>query len=196
MSDRRPASLSSLVRHTRRNALLTWALIAVAWGAAVTSLWRGDFLWTGFAVVVAGLAATPSVANRSPQTTFYWPLVAIASLPVLGRALATTPLTGAVGRYLSVAALALLLAAALQTETTVRMSPGFAVGFVVVTTLATAGIWAVVRWGAAGVGIATFASTHDQLMWEFVASAGAGGVAGVLFPVIGRRGPLWRRLSR
>jgi hypothetical protein len=190
----RPRTLASLVRGSRRNALLTWALIAVAWGAAVTSLWRGNLLWTGFAVVVAGLAATPSVANRSLQTTFHWPVVALASLPVLGRALASNQLTGAVGLYLSVAALALLLAAVLQTETAVRMSPGFAVGFVVMTTLATAGSWAVVRWSAAGVGIAPFGVTHDQLMWEFVASAVAGGVAGVLFPVIGRRGPLRRRL--
>jgi hypothetical protein len=194
MPDRRPASLSSLVRDSRRNAVLTWALIAVACGAAVTSLWRGNLLWTGFAVVVAGLAAAPSVTSHSPQTTFYWPVVAIASLPVLGRALASNPLTGAVGLYLSVAALALLLAAALQTETAVRMTPAFAVGFVVATTLATAGIWAVVRWSAASVGIAPFGLTHDQLMWEFVASAVAGSVAGVLFPVIGRRGPLRRRL--
>lgn len=188
-----PRSLSSLVRQSRRNALITWTLVAVAWGAAVTSLGRGNLLWAGFAVVVTGLAATPSVAERSPVTAFHWPVVAIASLPVLGRALATNTLTGAVGLYLSVAALALLLVAVLQTETAVRMTPAFAVGVVVAATLATAGTWAVVRWSAAGVGIGTFDLHHDELMWEFVASAVAGLGAGLAFPVIGRRGALVER---
>jgi len=39
-----------------------------------------------------------------------WEVVAVAALPVLGRAVATVPVTGTLTTYLSVAAVALIIA--------------------------------------------------------------------------------------
>jgi len=75
------------------------------------------------------------------------------------------------------------------------MTVGFAVTFVVLATLATAGVWALVRWTldltlgtntllVPGVSDETI---HDELMIEFLYSALAGVVAGVIFEGYFRR---------
>jgi len=75
------------------------------------------------------------------------------------------------------------------------MTDTFAVGFVVVATLAMAGLWAVVRW-VADLTLGTTLlldlalSEHvieRQLMWEFVASTAAGVIAGLVFTLYVRR---------
>jgi len=98
-----------------------------------------------------------------------------------GRLLSTTVVTGQLATYLSVAALALVVAVELHAFTPVRMNDAFAVLFVVVTTMATAGVWAVVRWLADGWLGTGFIASERALMWEFVASTVAGILAGLLF---------------
>ena len=87
--------------------------------------------------------------------------------------------------------------------TSVEMSFGFAVVFVVVTTLAAAGVWAVVRWGSdlyLGTELLldpelTRPEIEERLMWEFVGATVAGLVAGVLFEeYIRRRGGVGARM--
>jgi len=80
-------------------------------------------------------------------------------------------------------AVALILAVQLHAFTPVKMTYGFAVLFVVVTTIATAGVWAVVRW-IADIQLGTgFLATEEELMWEFVYSTAAGLLAGGIFRV-------------
>ena len=107
----------------------------------------------------------------------------------------TVPLTSRFVAYLAVAALALVLAVELDAFTTVEMTPGFAVLFVVVATVATAGVWAVVRWTLDVTLGTTFlldpsltpVQAETRLMWEFVYSTLAGAVAGVVFEGYFRR---------
>jgi hypothetical protein len=188
--------LARLLSDRRTNALLAWALVGLLVLVAAESL-RGDRLWAGFAVAVATLALFPPVVARDHERMLPWEVLVMAALPILGRALATTQITGALGTYLSVAAIALIVAVELHAFTTVRMTPGFAIGFVVVATAATAGVWAVIRWGldiTLGTqfllvpGVASTAIEHD-LMWEFVFSTAAGLLGGVTFEVYFRR---WR----
>jgi hypothetical protein len=145
--------------------------------------------------VVAGIVALPAVALGAFRTMVPWEVVAVATFPVVGRAVATASITGQVATYLSVAALALLVTVELDLFTAVRMNYGFAVLFVVVTTLATAGTWAVVRWGldltlGTQFLLDSELSAHERerkLMWEFVASTVAGLLAGVFLEVYVRR---------
>jgi hypothetical protein len=124
-----------------------------------------------------------------------WEVSALCALPILGRALSTVTLTGQLATYLSVAGIALVVAVELHLFTPVRMTDTFAVGFVVVATLAMAGLWAVVRW-VADLTLGTTLlldpalSEHvieRQLMWEFVASTAAGVIAGLVFTLYVRR---------
>ncbi|WP_226012880.1 hypothetical protein [Halomicrobium salinisoli] len=187
--------IGDLMRGARTNAALSWALIALVAVAAGTSLFRGDVLWAGFAVVVAGLAVLPPVALREPLAMLPWEVTALAALPVLGGAVTRVDMIGQIATYLAVAAVALIIAVELHVFTTVRMSDSFAVVFVVVATTAAAGVWAVVRWVTDRLLGTTFMldpelSEHaieTALMWEFVASTAAGVVAGLVFTLYVRR---------
>jgi hypothetical protein len=179
------ADLGRLVESERANALLAWTFVAFVAAVAVVSLVRGNLLWAVFAAGVVALSVLPPIAIRSPRAMVPWEVLALAALPTLARAFA--PPVAGVATYLAVAALALVAAAELHLFTTVEMSYRFAIAFVVITTLATAGIWAVVRWVAdlyLGTG---FLTTGNALMWEFVASTIAGLGAGLFFEGYVRR---------
>lgn len=187
MKDRRNYTvIEALVGDRRLNAALAWVLTGFVALAAAGSLMGGDSLWTLFAICVAILAVMPMVAFRSVYAVLPWEVLVLAVLPLFGRTFGS----GAVGElamYLSVAAIALIVAVELQAFTSVRMTPGFAVVLVVIVTMATAGVWAVVRWAAdlyLGTG---FLGSEEALMWEFVASTVAGVVAGVVFEGYFRR---------
>lgn len=189
------ANVGQLLSGARRNAALSWALAGFLALAVATSLVRGDLIWAGFALVVAVLAVLPPFLLRNPTAMLPWEVTALCALPILGRALSTVTLTGQLATYLSVAGIALVVAVELHLFTPVRMTDTFAVGFVVVATLAMAGLWAVVRW-AADLTLGTTLlldpalSEHvieRQLMWEFVASTAAGVIAGLVFTLYVRR---------
>jgi len=179
----------------RPNAGLSWLLVALIVFAAAASAVQGDLLWTAFALTVAVLAVLPPVLLRQPFVMVPWQVTLLTALPVLGRAFATVPVTGQLATYFSVAAIALVLAVELQLFTPVRMTDGFAVAFVVVGTLAAAGLWAVVRWSADLLLGTRFlfdptvpeAVVERQLMVEFVSSTAAGVVAGLVFAFYVRR---------
>lgn len=184
-----------LLTNGRVNAALAWLILAVVAVTAVASAARGDLLWGAFAATVGAIIALPAVAFRNPWAMPPWEIVLLAGLPVVGRSMSQFEVTSDVATYLSIAALALLVAVNLHLFTEVEMNFGFAVLFVVVTTLAAAGVWAVVRWGA-DVHLGTEllfvpGQTNDEieheLMLEFVASAVAGLVAGLLFEYYVRR---------
>ena len=184
-----------LLREARLNAILAWVVTAVVVLVAVGSFIGGDPLWAAFAGAVALLVLVPPVAFRSPRTMLPWEVLALATLPILGRAVATFQTSSRIATYLSVAALALLIAVELHTFTSVRMNATFAVLFVVIGTMATAGVWAVVRWTAdLYLGTAFLdalgpgeAAIDRAIMLEFVASTVAGLVAGVVFEFYVRR---------
>ncbi|WP_435078311.1 hypothetical protein [Halococcus sp. AFM35] len=179
------ADLGRLVESERANALLAWTLVAFVAAVAVASLFRGNLLWAVFTAGVVVLSVLPAVAVRSPRAMVPWEVLALAALPTLARAFA--PPVAEIATYLAVAALALVVAVELHLFTGVEMSYRFAVAFVVVATLATAGAWAVTRWVAdlyLGTG---FLASEDELMWEFVASTVAGIGAGLFFEGYVRR---------
>ena len=188
--------VTELLGDRRVNAGLAWLVVVAILAVVVGSLVEGEFLWAVFAGTLAAIAVLPPVAYRDGNAMLPWEIILLAALPVAGRLFATIPATGNLANYLSVAAIALIVAVELQLFTPVKMTPRFAVVFVGVTTLATAGLWAVVRW-AADLTIGTTLildpalSEHaieEALMWEFVASTIAGVGAGLLFALyVGRQ---------
>lgn len=180
------SDVGRLVESARLNAVLAWILVAGVVLVSLGSLLRGSLLWAGFAASVVGLSLLPPVAFRSWRMMLPWEVLALAVVPTVGRALAPSAV-GGVATYLSVAALALVVAVELHLFSTVEMSYRFAVVFVVITTMAAAGAWAVVRWVAdlyLGTG---FLGSETALMWEFVASTVGGVGAGIFFEGYVRR---------
>ncbi|WP_226041645.1 hypothetical protein [Natrinema sp. DC36] len=180
-------SLDGLIADGRTNAAIAWALVAAIAIVGVSELVTGGFLWATFAATLVTLALLPPVSFRSSHVMLPWEVLLLAAVPVLGMAIDADRLTGHFAAYLSVAAIALVIAVELQSFTSVRMTPGFAVVFVVVTTMAAAGLWAVLRWGASQTLGIPFTADHDAVMWEFVYSAVSGLGAGVVFELYFRR---------
>lgn len=187
--------VTQLLRDQRFNAAAAWLVVVMLVAVAVLSFVRGDLLWAGFAGAVAALALLPPVLLRHRHAMLPWEVLFLAALPVVGRVFATLPATGNLATYLSVAAIALIVSVELHVFTPVRMTARFAVVFVAIATMATAGTWAVVRWTADLALGTTFLldpalSDHaieEGLMWEFVASTIAGIGAGVVFAYYVRR---------
>lgn len=184
-----------LLTNGRVNAVLAWGLCSLFVFSVVESVASADYLWSAFALFVALVVALPAVVSGDRRRLPPWEVVALAGLPVVGRAAARFSVTNTVTTYLSIAALALLVAVNLHLFTPVEMNLGFAVLFVVVTTLATAGVWAVVRW-ASDLYLGTTLllepelsreAVETALMWEFVGASVAGLVAGLVFEGYVRR---------
>lgn len=181
------ASLEELIVDGRTNAVLSWVLVVTIALIGLAEFVTGGILWTTLAVVLVALALLPPTILRSWEAMIPWEVLLLAALPVLGLALGSDRLTGHVASYLSVAAIALVFAVELQTFTTVRMTSSFAVIFVAVTTMATAALWALFRWSAAGLLGVPFPTDHDAVMWEFVYSTVIGLGAGIVFELYFRR---------
>jgi hypothetical protein len=183
------AGLERVVRTGPTNARVAWLLTGGLGLAVVVGLVAGVVLPSLLVAVVVALAVVPALATRNPTVMLPWPLLTAASLPVLGGVVARPWLASGPITYLAVATIALVVAVELHLFTPVRMTPGFAVGFVVVTTVGVAGVWAVLRWVAdltLGTNLLlvpgrTDAEVEASLMVEFVASAAAGLVAGTAF---------------
>lgn len=198
------SELERIVTDERLNTLLAWALVAFLVGVSAANLATRQYLWAGFAAVVAAVALVPAATLGNARAMLPWEVLALAALPLLGPAAAAvvTPLApllaetaGDLGAYLSVAALALIIAVELQMLTAVRMNYRFAVAFVVIATMATAGIWAVVRWVPDVLVGTTFIlepgvpeeTIEHRLMLEFVYSTMAGVAGGIVFELYFRR---------
>jgi hypothetical protein len=194
------AGLRRLVERRRLNAVLGWAFVAALCLICVGAAVDGQPLWAGFTLVLVLLAVVPPIAFRNPDAMLPWEVLALASIPSLGRLLVVgqtvgdVTLTGRVTTYVAVAAVALIVAVELDVFTPVRMSDSFAVGFVAITTVAAAGLWAEVRWLSdvlLGTGLLLDGrpehAVEEALMWDFVAATVAGVAAGVLFECYFRR---------
>lgn len=180
------SDIGRVVEDARLNASLGWVLVALVILAAGVNLANGDLLWAGFALAVALVSVVPAALLRSPRSMPPWEVFVLAAFPLFARPFGSPGISD-VATYLSVAAIALLIAVELHMFTSVEMTHSFAIFFVVVATMATAGIWAVTRWLAdlyLGTG---FALDEHELMLEFVASVVAGVGAGVVFEFYFRR---------
>jgi hypothetical protein len=193
------SELDRSVRDARANAIVAWLLVSFVLLVAIGNLLADELLWAGFATVVAVIALIPAGALRTPRAMLPWEVLLLAIVPLLGRTVVTVPIlgwrftalpqTGALAQYFSVAALALLVTVELHTFTNAKMNPQFAVGFVVIATMATAGVWAVARWVPDVLLGTEFLLAADRseeaiehdLMLEFVYSTLAGLLAGVVF---------------
>jgi hypothetical protein len=157
------------LRDARLNAVISWVITLVLALVAVASFLFGSILIMGMAAVGVVVAAVPAAVHRSWTRTVPWPMLLLATLALAVGAFSPSFLGDAIFA-LAVAALAILLVVTLQLTTTVRMTPNFAIGFVMIATLATAGAWALGGAASARFFGTEFLETNDQLMFVFSAA--------------------------
>ncbi|MDZ7850440.1 MAG: hypothetical protein U5K70_06400 [Halodesulfurarchaeum sp.] len=195
----RSGELATLMGNTHLNAILGWGfLLALALVGAESAL-DGDWVWVVVSLTVVALGAIPPLVFKDPRVMLPWEVLALGIVPLFARGLLGGMIAD-VAAYLGVSAVALVIAVDLEVFTRVRMTTWFAVVFVVVTTMATAGIWAVLRWvsdvllgttliypSPLPVSPAVEAVALEALMWDFVAATVGGLLAGVIFALYFRR---------
>ncbi len=168
------------VRDSRINAAISWLLVIALVVVAITALFELLFVRMALAALAAFVAIAPALVSRAWTRTVPWPLLLICTIPLsvggIGLSFLADFVTG-----LSIAALGMLVVVSLQLTGRVRMTPNFAVFFVVLATLATAGFWAVGSAVSSQYLGTVFVETNDDLMMIFTAATLAGFVAGGLF---------------
>ncbi|QZP37815.1 hypothetical protein [Halobaculum magnesiiphilum] len=194
------SGLRTVVEDRRANAVIGWTVLAFLAASGGSELLFGQQVWGALVLALVAVALVPPVAFRNATAMLPWEVLALASLPAVGRTLIVgetvggITFTGRVTTYLAVATVALIVAVELDVFTPVRMTHSFAVFFVTIATMAAAGVWAVVRYFSD-----TFLGTRHMLdgrpehaietalMWDFVAATVAGVLAGLLFEYYFRR---------
>lgn len=186
--------LERLFRNGRVNSILSWLLVSVLLAVFVESVLDFDLLWIVFVAATGAVVLVPPVTHREWRIMLPWELLVLALLPILVRAVVGGEL-GTFAYYLSIAALALLITVELHMFTELRVTHWFAVVFVVMTTMASAAVWAIVRWSMdrhlgteflLEPGMSQDAA-NAALMVEWMWVTLAGLVAGVLFDTYFRR---------
>jgi hypothetical protein len=169
------------LRDTRLNMALAWSITAFLVVVFFESLLSLDVLWIVFTAFLLFLIALPSIVYRSSYAMLPWELLLVAAVPVFVRALNLSVFSSRIATFVSLAALALLIAVELHVFTSVKFNHGFAVVFVMVSTLAIEGVWSLTRYYMDFFVGTAFLSTNQALMFEWGQVAVAGLFAGLLF---------------
>lgn len=186
------SELAQVLEEKRWNAVFSWVFTIFLWGLMAESAVEMNLLWAGFIGFVALIVILPSLVYRDWTVMLPWEVVLLASLPIYGASfdvlVSYAPfLTSAVATYVAVATVALIVAVELHVFTAVKMTHRFAVLFVVITTLAAAGVWAILQsWSDAFLGT-NLLQTNHELMIGFLLAAGSGIGGGIIFDAYFRR---------
>jgi len=178
------SSLTGVIDDERINAALSWGIVALVAFAAVESLLTGELLWAGLAIATGVLAVLPPLRAGKTRTMVSWEVLALTAVPLVGRSLGVVTQAAT---YLAVATLALLIAVEIDSFSSAAMPPRFAVGFVVVTTMAVASVWTIAQFASdALLGTSTLPG-QTRLMWDLILATAVGLGAGLLFELYFRR---------
>ncbi|MFC7141915.1 hypothetical protein ACFQMA_19020 [Halosimplex aquaticum] len=175
---------SDLLDYEATNAAIGWLIVVVLCAVGVERAFAGAEQWVGVVAVTVVAALVPPVVARDPKEMVAWEVLAVAAVPVAAPSVGVAPDRAA---YAVVAALALVVAVELDAFTDVEMTPDFAVGFVVVLTMAVAGLWVVVRYGYDAAFGTHLLGEQNAVMWELILATAIGVVAGAVFEAYVRR---------
>jgi len=184
-------SLQSLIGPHRLDAVSAWAVTGILVGGVGRFAAGGEFDWAVLTALLVAIAVTVPFAARDFDTTLPAELLGLVAIPVLVRTFGGFP---QVTPFLVIAGVALLLAVVLDACTSLTMTPRFATVFVVIVTMAVAGVWAVGIYATDALLGTAFLDGQTELMWDLVTAAAAGIVAGVVFELYFERSDRIARL--
>lgn len=162
----------------RLNAVVAWAMTTAMVAGAIESLVTNAPLWGSFVLFVVAVSSLPAVASRDWLAVVPWPLLAVAALAVVARAL---ELHAEAAGYLAIAMLALVIVVELDVFTPVELSHRFAVVFAVLTTMALEALWVIAQFYS-DVWLGTrFLTSQTELQEDIVLVTVVGSAVGALF---------------
>jgi hypothetical protein len=175
---------SELLTYELTNAVLGWAVIAILLFSVLNHTLTGELLWAGMAVMMITAAIIPPVISRRPTEMIAWEVLLLGALPIVVQSFGF--FVGPTS-YLAVVTLALIVAVELDAFTTVEMTPEFAVAFVVIVTMAVAGLWTIAQYSSDVYLGTSMLGDQAAVMWDLIIASGIGVIAGVVFELYFRR---------
>jgi len=180
--------LGKLLKNTTLNAFIGWAMVLFLALLGIGNFIYGRFMWTILIAFVIGIIITPAIRMHKLSVMPSWYFIFLAILPIIGSSTAWYFFSTSIPFYVSVATIALLLAAEINWFTSVRMTHRFTILLVIVTTLAISGLWHLVEWlldmhfGTSYLmnGLSPDA-INDAVMHQFIYATITGIAAGALF---------------
>jgi hypothetical protein len=180
--------LSSLLLTTCKNAILSWTILFVLTVLTLINFMNGRYTWGILCAFTAGIILLPALFLKNLSVMPPWYLLILVALPMLINATAYHIFFNSVPYYVSVATIALLVAAEVNWFTSVKMDHRFAIVFVFITTLAISGLWHLIQW-ILDINIGTSfildgrsqETLNTEVMYEFMYATVVGIVAGFIF---------------
>ncbi|WP_319506160.1 hypothetical protein [uncultured Methanolobus sp.] len=180
--------LSRLLKNTPLNALAGWAMVLLLSLLGIGNLIYSRLMWTILIVFVICIIIAPAIIMHKLSVMPWWYFILLAIIPIVGSATAYYFFSTSIPFYLSVATIALLLAAEISWFTSVKMNDRFAILLVITTTLAISGLLHLLQW-LLDMNLGTVyllngrtpEAINDAVMYEFIYAMIAGLVAGLIF---------------
>lgn len=175
--------LGEVIEGDRSDALASWLIVAVLVLAAVASVAVGEPVW---AVFVAGglvIVLLPAAVRRDPSVMPPWEVLVFVALPIASQFLDLPDVLADLTSYLALLAVGVLVVVELHVFSPVEMTPRFAVGFVVLVTMASAGVWAILQYASDVYFQTTLVGNKTTLMWDLVFATAISLVASPVFAV-------------
>lgn len=169
------------------NAVLSWITVAYLLLNALNIFLDANFTWFLYALSVLFLVSLPVITTRDPESLVPFEVLMFLAVPFTLKGVEIGFIASRTINYLSASAVALLVVTELDTFTSFRTTPRFAVFIVALATVAISGIWAVARWISDIYLGTTYIVSEYMLMWEFAAATLAGLLAGKIFGIYFRR---------
>jgi hypothetical protein len=181
-------NLSKVLKNTRINAFFGWGMVLLLFLFAIVNLMYGRLTWSILTIFVISIIGAPAILLRKYSVMPAWYFVILATLPIIGSTTAYYLFSASIPVYLSVATIALLLAAEISWFTSVKMNYKFAILLVIIVTLAMSGLWYLLQWlldmnlGTSYIlNGQTANDINDTVMLKFIYAAISGIVAGIFF---------------
>lgn len=173
--------LDAVIEDNRFNSVVAWLVVAALSLAGVASVVTGEPAWAAFAAGGVAIIVLPAVVRRDPSVMPPWEVLLFVALPITSQFLPLSDVLADLGTYLAVLAVGVLVVVELHVFSPVEMTPRFAMAFVVLVTMATAGVWAIVQY-ASDVYLGTaLVENKTTLMWDLVFATAISLVATPLF---------------
>ncbi|WEL19618.1 hypothetical protein [Candidatus Nanohalococcus occultus] len=150
-------------------------------------LFDGALTWSLYGFTVLVLVFVPPVVFLEPKALVPFEILALLAVPFTIKGMELGFVASNTLNYITAAGIALLVVTELDTFTSFKTTPAFAVPLVSVTTVAVSGIWAVARWLSDIYLQTSLIVSEHALMWEFASALLAGIIAGFAFNIYFKR---------
>lgn len=173
--------LDAVIEDTRFNALVSWVVVAALVLAAAVSVITGEPVWAVFVVGGLVIILLPMGIHRDPSVMPPWEILVFAALPIMSQFFELPDVLADLTVYLAILAVGALVVVELQVFSPVDMTPRFAVGFIVLVTMATAGVWTILQFASDVYLNTALIENKTTLMWDLVLATALGLVAAPFF---------------